>query len=248
MKCILRGATMSSEEIISELDKNFSKDDQYNFLEYLNKNIGVFISAISIVSAIVIFLARAISYLVVRAKYQFWDLEEGFLVEDNKAILKLGVYALYILLIMLINSIVKRYVYRLEIYNCEIYLRDKSITYQYRNIKMSFNSYCKRFALIEKDRKKIAKLSKSATSLKKNKKEIEEILDLLASIQKKNEPLYEDLLSEHKRLNNEYADIKRMCSEIKKDIRKKRISIFLYFLFQSFPVLHNSYYYNQFLV
>lgn len=117
----MKEATMSSEEIISELEKSFSKDDQYIFLKYINKNIGVFISAISIISAIVIFVARAISFLVVRAKYQFWDLEEGFLVEDNKAILKLGVYALYILLVMLINSIVKRYVYRLEIYNSEIW-------------------------------------------------------------------------------------------------------------------------------
>ena len=224
---------MSSEEIISELDKNFSKNDQYNFLKYINKNIGVFISAISIVSAIVIFLARAISYLVVRAKYQFWDLEEGFLVEDNKAILKLGVYTVFILLVMLLNSFVKRFVYRLEFYNCGIYLLDKSIAYQHRtlkNIKKEINSYSKRLASLKKDREKIAKLSKSVTSSKKNKNEIVDVLDLIASIQKENDPIYEDLLRDHERLNNEYSIMNKRCSAIKKDIWKIRISIWHYFL------------------
>lgn len=53
----LSGATMSSEQFISELDVLLNRDDCYTFLEYISKNKAIFISAVSIISAVVIFAA-----------------------------------------------------------------------------------------------------------------------------------------------------------------------------------------------
>ena len=50
----------SSEKLISDLEEAFKKEEKYNYLDYLKNNTGLFISAISIVSAIMLFLARII--------------------------------------------------------------------------------------------------------------------------------------------------------------------------------------------
>ena len=167
-KAFLKGTTMSSEEIISEIDDVLNKENRYTILEYINKNTGVFISAISIIAALVVFLARTISFLVVRAKYVFWDLDEGFIVEDNKAILKLGMYILYFVSLTVINLLTSRYAYRWELYNCELYLYNRIIIYRKKMLKK-----CKRkreklhksLILYNNQYKTRAELTKSADSI-----------------------------------------------------------------------------------
>lgn len=153
---------MSDEQLISELEKNFKIEDQYLFLDYISKNKAIFISAISIISAIVIFTARSISFLVVIAKYRFWNLDESFIVEDDKAFLKLGVYVLFFLLITLLNFMAKRYLYRWELYNFEIYLFDKIITNNFKQLK--------------KVKKEIAQSKKSVVTVKNGTNSQKEVL------------------------------------------------------------------------
>lgn len=124
------------DKLLSKLNDAFKKDEQYKFLNYVNKNTGVFLSAISIIAAIVLFIARTISYLVVYAQYNYWNIGVSFLVEDNKAYLKLGVYVLYFLLFMLLSFFSKRYVYRLELLNFKAYLYGKIFKNLYKKLRL----------------------------------------------------------------------------------------------------------------
>ena len=166
---------MSNEQLISELDTLLNKNDRYTFLDYISKNKAIFISAVSIISAVVIFAARVISFLVVRAKYRFWDLDEGFLVEDNHAFLKLGVYVLFFLLLTLLNSFTYRYAYRWELYNCELFLYDRIISHQKKET--------------EKLKNKISQTKKSVDSIENNDFTKEEWLNELLQVEKDNKEI-----------------------------------------------------------
>ena len=189
----------SSEKLISYLEEAFKKEEKYNYLDYLKNNTGLFISAISIVSAIMLFLARIISYIVVNARYQYWNLDEGFLVEDNKMYLKLGVLVLYFIFTMLINSVAKRYVYRWKLNDCKVYLYGK----------------------IFEDREKHVKLKRKA--IRDLKKMVADIVKTNESI---NEEKLESVNCEIKKLESENKELIRQCIDNRLEVLKIRISLF----------------------
>lgn len=204
----MKEATMSNEQLISELDKVLNKKDQYTFLEYISKNTGTFISAISVVSALVVFAARAISYLGARAKYQFWDLDEEFLVEDNKALLKLGVFIFFFLLITLINSLTNRYAYRWVLNSCKLYFHSKIITHQNNDSKKTKEEMENRYI--------------STTSTNRHKKIIAELNKPVDSIDN-NDFINEDSLNILLQVESDCKEIEKHCAEEKIQIWKERL-------------------------
>lgn len=136
---------MTGEKIISNLKKSF-KDDDYRTIEYLKDKTGVFITAVSIFATFLVFGSKVVSYLIANVQYHYWNLDEGFLLEDNTAYLKLGVYTMYVMLAIAANVIAKKYIYLWELYDCIVYLFKKT----FKHNKKRLNESTKESKLIKK--------------------------------------------------------------------------------------------------
>jgi hypothetical protein len=79
------------------------------------------------------------SFLIVRTCYQYWNLDEGFLLEDSKAYLKLGLNFFYDALMVIAFFIAKRNVDLYEIYNFKMFIYSKGVKMREKQLRKEKN-------------------------------------------------------------------------------------------------------------
>ena len=127
---------MKKEQLISDLKEMLGSDEKYSFLELVKNNIGVFLTMVSLVAALLVFGAKISIYLVDSVRCQYWNLDEGFIAEDDKAYLKLGVFIIIILVLSISNVTARKYADLWEVYNCQFFLLTRSEKQQKKRLRL----------------------------------------------------------------------------------------------------------------
>ncbi len=118
-----------------DLEHVLKEEENYTFLNFLKNNIGATLTSISLFTAILVFVAKVIGVLIANVQYLYWNIDDCFLIEDNKAYLKLGIYIIYSILIMSSYAIAKKHIFIWKIHGCQIYLYDRILKIAKKQIK-----------------------------------------------------------------------------------------------------------------
>lgn len=139
MSCMI-GIEMDRDNLISKLDDEYKKDEQYKCLDYIMDHTAAFISAIAVIPTIFALVVRLISFLVLNVKCHYWNIGEGFLVEDNGIYSKIAGGVLVCLATLLINNSAKSYVKRWALFDCKLDLVDRIASISNNKINNEINS------------------------------------------------------------------------------------------------------------
>ena len=99
------------EQLIFDLKEIFEVDEKYTVVTYFKEKTGVLLAALSLVATFLVFSSKISSYLTDILYCRYWNLDERFIVENNRAYLKLGVYLFVIVIISISIVISKKYAY-----------------------------------------------------------------------------------------------------------------------------------------